>query len=86
VVYDVPEMANLIAKNVFDEFINDAAYEVKIAKKDIEANDIEIEQGQLYWLETKTDKQTYYTVEPKTNFWQRFGQGVFSLMPIESQL
>jgi len=86
VVYDVPEMANLIAQSVFDESVDDVAYEVKIAHKNIEINDIEVEQGELYWVEIKNKKKIYYATEPKTNFWRRFGQGFFSLMPIESQL
>jgi len=86
VIYDVPEMAAVIAKSVFDKSINDTTYRVKIAKQDIDAGDIEIDKGEIYWLEIKDGKEILHASEPETGFWRRFGQGLFSIMPIESQL
>ncbi len=86
VVYEVPEMASLIAEEVFDNTINETSYQVKIADKNIETSDAFIDQGDLYWIETRGGKKVYYATEPQTSFWRRFGQGIFSLMPIESQL
>jgi len=86
VVYDVPEMSILIAKSVFEKSIYESSYKVKIAQQDIEVGDIQIEKGDIYWLETKNGKEIIYDTEPETGFWRRFGQGLFSIMPIESQL
>lgn len=86
VIYDVPEMSMLIAKSLFDESINGSAYKVKIAQQDIETDDIQIEKGDIYWLETKDGEEVIHETEPETGFWRRFGQGLFSIMPIESQL
>lgn len=86
VVYDVAEMANLIATKVFDETLSNATYKVMLAEKDIEINDIEIDEGEIYWVETVGDEKRYYATEPNTDFWRRFKQGFLSIMPIESQL
>jgi len=86
VVYDVPVMANRIATAVFDRSINDSSYSVKLADKDIDVEDIEIEKGEVYWIETKNNKPILHANEPQTGFWRRFGQGFLSIMPIESQL
>ena len=83
VFYDSPEMAERIAKTVFEEYINDAVYTVKIAKQAIDKGDVEIEKGDIYWLEMKNGKEKLYAMEPETGFWRRFGQGLFSIMPIE---
>jgi len=86
VIYDVPEMSRLISKSVFDESINESAYQVKIAKQNIDTDDVEIEKGEIYWIEKKDGKEIIHETEPETGFWRRFGQGLFSIMPIESQL
>lgn len=86
VIYNVPEMAKAIAGNIFDEAIDETAYKVKIAEKGIEINGVEIEKGDIYWSELKNGKKYYYSTEPETGFWRRFGQGLFSIIPIESQL
>jgi len=86
VVYDVAEMASLIATTVFDENINNDAYKVMIADKNMEKDDVEIDEGEIYWVESINGKKHYYVAEPKTGFWRRFGQGILSIMPIESQL
>jgi len=86
VVYEVAEMANLIATTVFDENIKQATYRVMIADKDMQIGDVEIDEGEVYWVESIDDKKHYYSTEPKTGFWRRFGQDFLSIMPIESQL
>lgn len=86
VIYDVPEMSMLIAKSLFDESVIESAYKVKIAKQHIDTDDIQIEKGEIYWIETKDGKEVIHETEPETGFWRRFGQGLFSIMPIESQL
>ena len=86
VVYDVPEMAAIIAKTVFDESINETAYKVKIANQNIDAGNAQVDKGDVYWVETKDKTEIIHSTEPKTGFWRRFGQGLLSIMPIESQL
>ena len=41
---------------------------------------------QLVWQGFEGDKPVTYKKEPYTSFWQRFGIGLFRLLPIESQL
>lgn len=86
VIYDAPKMAHLISQSVFDKSINDIAYSVKIADKNINIGDIEIEKGDVYWIEIKNNKKIYFEYDPKTSFWRRLGEDFFSIMPIESQL
>jgi len=86
VIYDAPKMAHLISQSVFDQSINEIAYSVKIADKNINTGKVEIEKGDIYWVETKNNKKIYYENEPKTGFWRRFCEAFFSIMPIESQL
>jgi cardiolipin synthase C len=86
VIYVVPDMAKLISEAVFVKNINDVAYSVKIATDKIETDTVKIEKGDVYWLEKKDGKLIYYDSEPETGFWRRFGQGFFSILPIESQL
>ncbi|MCW8935827.1 MAG: phospholipase D family protein [Gammaproteobacteria bacterium] len=86
VIYDVQAMSTFIAESVFDKTIKDVAYKVKIAEQDIETGDVQIEKGDIYWLEIKDGEEVIHDTEPETGFWRRFGQGLFSIMPIESQL
>ena len=86
VIYDVPKMSMLIAESVFDKSLYETAYKVKIAKQDIDVGDIQVEKDDIYWLEMKGGKEIIHDTEPETGFWRRFGQGLFSIMPIESQL
>ena len=86
VVYAIPEMASYIASTLFEENINQIAYKVALANKDTELGGVKIKKGQIYLEETQGENKTYYTTEPKTGFWHRFGQGFFSILPIESQL
>lgn len=86
VIYDVPEMAEFIATELFDKWINDSTYQVKIADKDIDKNGVKIDKGDIYWFELKNNENIYYDTEPETGFWRRFSQGFFSILPIESQL
>ncbi len=86
VIYEVPEMAEFIASVVFDKNLMATTYQVLIADKAIETENLDIEKGEVYWLETINDKKIIYESEPQTGFWRRFGQSLFSIMPIESQL
>ncbi len=86
VIYDVPEMANMIAMFVFEESLDDATYKVMIADKNFEIDGAEIEKGDVYWVENIDGKKVYYDTEPETGFWRRFGQDFLSIMPIEAQL
>ena len=86
VIYDVPDMANAIATSVFDEQALDATYRVKLAEEDMEIGGIEINKGEIYWIEIVDGKEVCHATEPETGFWERFGQSVFSIMPVESQL
>ena len=39
--------------------------------------------GAILWLEQRDGKEVVHDSEPGTTFWQRFGVGVLSLLPIE---
>lgn len=86
VVYDMSDLANYIGTIVFDNNINQISYSVKIAQEEIVTKGITINKGDVYWLDLATNPPIYHGTEPETSFWRRFGQGFYSIMPIESQL
>ena len=57
----------------FDRSVESAAYEVILARNG---------HG-LEWIERTSQGEVYYSTEPKTGFWKRFGVGLMSLLPIE---
>jgi len=40
----------------------------------------------LVWVDRAEGKETRYTTEPDTTFWQRLGVGIIGLLPVDSQL
>lgn len=86
VVYDMEHMATYIATTVFDKQIKNTAYKVAIAEENITADGITIYKDSIYWVDLDKSPPRYYDTEPETGFWRRFGQGFYSILPIESQL
>jgi putative cardiolipin synthase len=86
VVYQVTEMAQLIASAVFDTSITDRAYRVQLHIEHENVEGIEIEQEKVIWIETRDGKEIRYDKDPNTSGWRRFYEDVFSILPIESQL
>jgi len=87
IIYQIPEMAQLIAKSTFDIAVNEHAYrvvlEIKNEKDEYDMDEI-IET--VVWIETRNGKEYRYTTEPGTSGWRRFNEDFFSILPIESQL
>jgi len=78
VVLDSPEVAEYMAQK-FDANIATFAFRLELQS----------EEGgteRLLWHGYENGKERVYTVDPYTGFWRRFGIGVMSLLPIESQL
>lgn len=45
-----------------------------------------IEEGEILWAKTNNGKTLKYHKEPYSNWWDRFTNGIMSLLPVESQL
>ena len=56
-----------------DHSMEGAAYEVILARNG---------HG-LEWVERTSEGEVFYSTEPKTSFWKRFGVGLMALLPIE---
>lgn len=71
-VIDSPALAHRIDA-AFNDRIPADAYEVRLS-----------DTGQLYWwIERLKGKQVRHDTEPGTNFWQRAGVWIMSMLPIE---
>ncbi|MDN5752273.1 MAG: phospholipase D family protein [Nitrosospira sp.] len=70
-VIDSPALAQRIDA-AFNDRIPADAYEVRLS-----------DTGQLYWIERLKGKQVRHDTEPGTNFWQRAGVWIMSMLPIE---
>ncbi len=86
VIYQTPEMAKLIATEIFDDGIASSAYKLELRIEIENIDGIEVENKMPVWIETINGKEVYQMSDPKTSFWRRFNEGVFSILPIESQL
>jgi len=86
IIYQVPEMAKLVASSVFDDAVAEGAYRVELVIEHEDIDGIDIEQEKVIWVETNDGEQTRYTEDPGTSGWRRFNEDVFSILPIESQL
>ncbi len=86
VVCQIPKMAELIARMVFDEFIEESSYRVVLDIKLEERNGIEYKSKRPVWIETKDGREIRHTIQPETSGWRRFNEALFSILPIESQL
>ena len=86
IIYQVPEMAQLVASSVFDTAVIEGAYKVELVIEHEDVDGIDVEQEKIVWVETKDGKETHYTKDPGTSGWRRFNEDIFSILPIESQL
>jgi putative cardiolipin synthase len=86
VIYQVPEMAQLVASSVFDAAVVEGAYRLELVIEHEDDDGIDVEQEKVIWVDTKEGKETRYTRDPDTSGWRRFNEDVFSILPIESQL
>lgn len=77
IVYEVLEMADLIAVTVFDEKLSEETFKVEFADED---------QDEIVWVEMKEGKEIRHTNDPETSWWRRFNENIYSILPIESQL
>lgn len=78
VIYSTPDMAKLIASSVFDDIVKDHAYKVELL--------VENDNEKLVWIETKNGEEIRCATDPKTSFWRRLNENLYSILPIESQL
>jgi putative cardiolipin synthase len=78
VVLSSEELAGFMA-NAFEENIKRVAFRLELVKKDYE-------HAKIRWHGKVDGKPVTFDVEPYTSFWQRFGIGFLSILPIESQL
>jgi putative cardiolipin synthase len=78
IVIKAPEIAEEMTK-WFEENIEQLAFRLKL-KKDENGSE------KLLWHGMVNGKKHTFDVDPYTGFWRRFGIGVMSILPIESQL
>lgn len=78
VVLKSEELAEEMA-NWFDDNIEEMAFRLELKKDE---NGLE----RIYWYGLENGEQRVYMVDPYTSFLRRFGIGLLSLLPIESQL
>jgi len=90
VIYKIPEMANYIATNVFDEGVKEGAYKVVLEVEksdDTDADsDFDTEQYRVVWIGYKDGKEVRYYMDPETSVWRRLLENIYAILPIESQL
>ena len=75
ILYEVPEMAELIATEAFDKGLLENTYQLSLDDK-----------NNIIWTEQHEGKKTIYHSDPKTSIWRRAMQALYSLLPIDSQL
>lgn len=86
VVYEIPEMAGVIAKSVFDQSIKESTYKLEL---DIEIEDVDgiaVEVYKPVWVDEYVGKTVRHMKDPATSGWRRFNEAFFEMLPIESQL
>jgi putative cardiolipin synthase len=89
VVCEIPEMAEFVAENIFDEHLQRNTYEVKLITemKDDDGDEVYMPEDRVVWIEeTRDGKEIVYDEQPETSVWRRFTLGLYSTLPIESQL
>ncbi len=77
-VLNSTEIAQGMAKG-FDDDINKLTFRLEL-KEDEDGDE------QLLWHGYEEGSPVIFDVDPYTSFWRRFGVGIMSLLPIESQL
>jgi putative cardiolipin synthase len=78
VVFSSADIANEMG-SWFDQNIGKIAFRLELKQR---ANGTE----QVLWHGLENGKPVVFEVDPHTGFWRRFGIGILSLLPIESQL
>jgi len=86
VIYQIPEMARYIAHEAFDIRVNEQTYRVELVIEHEDVDGIDVAQEKVVWIEFKDGKEYRYDTEPGVSGWRRFSEGVFEILPIESQL
>ena len=87
IVYQIPEMAQMFGKAVFDTELDELAYRVElIVKHEKDEDGFDEVTESVVWIETRDGKEYRYEKDPDTGGWRRFNEDFFSILPIESQL
>jgi len=90
VLYKIPDMAEFIATNVFDEGVKEKTYKLVLEVEESDDTDIDsdfdTEQYNVVWIGYKDGKEVRYYTDPETSVWRRFIENIYSILPIESQL
>jgi len=77
IVYEIPEMAELIGSSVFEINLREHTFHVELSATN---------PAQIEWVEYKAGEEIRHSKDPYTSGWRRFNESVFSILPIESQL
>jgi len=77
IVYEIPEMADLLGRSVFDESLDEHTFRVELSVTN---------PGKIEWVEHRNGVEIRHSKDPYTSGWRRFNESVFSILPIESQL
>jgi len=77
IVYEIPEMADLIGSSIFNDGLEEHTFRVEFSDTD---------QDEIHWVEIKDGKEFRHTTDPYTSGWRRFNENIYSILPIESQL
>ncbi len=87
VLYQVPEMAQFIGSEVFDNALEEFTYRLELVTvEETDDEGIESRVEKIYWIENINGKEIRYDTDPKTSAWRRFNEALYSILPIESQL
>lgn len=86
IVCAIPKMAEFIAETLFDENLAETTYRVELVVATEDYEGIEVKVEKVVWVETEDGKEIRHTTQPETSGWRRFNEGVYSVLPIESQL
>ena len=86
VICEVPEMAEYIATQLFDNNVKESAYKVVLIIENEDVDGIQIAQEKVVWIETVDGKEVRHMTQPETSAWRRFNLNMYSILPIESQL
>ena len=79
-------MAEYIAIASFDTSVEKNCYRLELEVKHEDVDGIDVEKEVVVWVEMKDGKEYRYTTEPGASGWQRFNEGLYEILPIESQL
>jgi len=86
IVCAIPEMAEFIAETMFDEKLAETTYRVELVVETEDVDGVEVQEENVVWIETENGKEIRHNTQPETSGWRRFNEGIYSILPIESQL